>query len=174
MDRAEKLKKHNRIYDGKVLKYNVDEVTLPNGKTGIRETVNHPGGVGILAIKDGYVYLEKQFRYVFGKDITEIPAGKLEKNEDPKLAAKRELKEEIGAVTDNLQFLGEFYPSVGYTDEVIHLFLAENFEFENQDLDDDEFLDFFKMPLKQFAKEIKENKIKDGKTIAAFHLYSNK
>lgn len=174
MKKIEKPIKKNQIYTGRVLKFNVDEVSLPDGKRGTRETVNHPGGVGILAIQNNNVYLVKQYRYVFKKEILEIPAGKLDKNESPLKAAKRELHEELGVLAKNIRLLGEFYPSVGYTDEIIHLYLAEDLTFDKQNLDEDEFLDIVKMPINEFEKQIKLNKIKDGKTIAAFHLYKNK
>lgn len=173
MKTFEKLIKHKEIYSGKVLKYNVDQVKLPNGKNGTRETVTHPGGVAILAIKNNIVYLVKQYRYVFKKEIIEIPAGKLEGKENHLKAAKRELSEEIGAKVNKLTYLGEFYPSVGYTNEIIYLYFASDFEFEKQHLDEDEFINVIKMPLSQFKQQIKMNKIKDGKTIAAFHLYQN-
>lgn len=168
----EKCLKSNQIYSGRVLKYNVDEVELPDGNKGIRETVSHPGGVGILVIKDDFVYLVKQYRYVFNKDIIEIPAGKLDKNEKHEDAAKRELKEELGLVAKNLTFLGEFYPSVGYTNEIIYLYFASEFEEGKQHLDEDEFLDKIKMSVDEFKRKIKSNEIKDGKTIAAYHLYN--
>ena len=146
---------------------------LPNNEKGTREYIEHPGGVGILAINNGFVYLVEQYRYPFKTDLLEIPAGKLDKNEDPEKAAKRELKEELGLVAKNLVHLGDIYPSVGYTNEIIHLYFTNDFDQEVQNLDSDEFINIKKISLKEFDLIIKNNKIKDAKTIAAYLMYKN-
>lgn len=169
----EKTLNSKRIYNGKIIKVDLDEVELENGNKSLRECVKHPGGVGILAIKDGFVYLAKQFRYPYKQEIVEIPAGKLEKNEDPKEAGIREFKEELGATTKEIIYLGNMYPSVGYTDEIIYLYYSESFDFGKQELDEDEFIDIIKMPLSEFDEQIKTNKIKDAKTIIAYHLWKS-
>lgn len=167
----EKTIKKNEIYKGRVINFNVDEIILPNGEPAKREYVEHPGGVAILAIKDGFVYLVRQYRYPYKKEIIEIPAGKLDKSEDVTKAAYREFNEEIGATNASLIKLGSIYPSVGYTNEIIHLFYAEKFDLSNQSLDSDEFLNVIKMPLNEFKEKITNNDIKDAKTIAAYNLY---
>lgn len=171
MKLEEKTLNKNRIYKGRVINFNLDEIELPNGEKATREFVEHPGGVAILAIKDGFVYLVRQFRYPLHKEIIEIPAGKLDKNEDVLKAAEREFKEEIGAVNASLIELGSIYPSVGYTNEIIHLFYSDTFSLENQSLDSDEFLNVIKMPLKEFEQKITNNEIKDAKTIASYNLF---
>lgn len=162
------------LYEGRVITFHLDEVKLPNSTIGTREYVKHPGGVGILAIKDGYIYLVEQYRYPFEENILEIPAGKLDKNEDPEKAALREFKEELGAVTKKITHLGDFYPTVGYSNEIIHLYYSEDFVLEEQNLDSDEFLNVKKIELNEFKNLVKTNKIKDGKTIAAYYLYKDK
>lgn len=162
----EKTLSRNEIYKGRVLTYVVDTVDV-NNTTRTREMVFHPGGVGIVAIDDdNLVYLVKQFRKPYDKAILEIPAGKLEKGEDPKESALRELLEETGYKADKITSLGEFYPSVGYTNEIIHLYLATHLTKDKQNLDDDEYVDVEKISLDDLVDMIMSNEVKDGKTIA--------
>ncbi len=159
------------IYDGKILKLEVDTVELPDGTQAKRECVRHSGGAAILCVVDGKVLLVKQFRYLYGKEIYEIPAGKLESGEDPIFAAARELKEETG-VTAMLSPYLTIYPTTGYTDEVIHVYLAENCKLEGgQSLDDGEFLTVCFKPLEEVLKMIESGEICDGKTVAAIYKY---
>lgn len=168
----EKTKKENLIYNGRVVKLYVDDVTCPNGQETKREIIKHNGGAGILAIdNNNNVLLVKQFRYAYKETIYEIPAGKLEKGENPYDAAIRELEEETGYKTDKLTHLGDIYPSVGYTNEIIHIYLANNLLPSIQHLDFDESLDVIKMPFDEFVHKIKTNEIKDAKTIAALNFY---
>ena len=155
-------------FNGRVIHVHVDTVELPNGNTSTREVVNHPGGVGILALDgEGRVLIVRQFRYAYGKVLTEIPAGKLERGEDPYEAAMRELREETGAVTDTLTSLGEIYPTPGYCDEIIRLYLARDLRWGEMDLDDDEFLNVERVPFAWLVEEILAGRIRDAKTIAA-------
>ena len=105
MDKEEKTLKENLIYDGRIIKVYSDDVLCPNGNKSKREYIKHNGGVCILAIKDGFIYFERQFRYPYHKELLELPAGKLEKGEDPKEAAVRELKEEAGISADKLELV---------------------------------------------------------------------
>lgn len=162
----EKTLKREEIFKGRVLTYVLDTVDV-NNTTQTREMVFHPGGVGIVAIDDNnMVYLVRQYRKPYDKAILEIPAGKLEKGEDPKESALRELWEETGYKANKITSLGEFYPSVGYTNEVIHLYLATSLTKDKQNLDDDEYVDVEKIPLDDLCDMIMSNDIKDGKTIA--------
>ena len=125
-------------------------------------------GVGIIGLtEDNEILLVRQFRYPYKETIYEIPAGKLEKGEDPKEAGIREFSEECGAEAEIFESLGEIYPSPGYCGEIIRLFYAKGLTYGKQHLDDDEFLDVIKMPIKEVITKIMTNEIKDSKTIAA-------
>lgn len=164
-DLTEKTLSEKRIFDGVVVKLNVDEVLLPNGNKAKRERIIHPGGVGILAITDeNEVLLVKQYRYGVQKLLVEIPAGKLEFGEDPLDCGKRELLEETGYVAENYTYLGGFCPTPAYCGEITHIYMAQNLTFHEQNLDKDEFLEVIKMPLKQAVKLALENDLEDGKT----------
>lgn len=106
MDMTEKTLESREVYRGRILRVREDRVRLPNGKEGVREVVEHPGGVGILALDGDDVLLVKQYRYAFSRVLTEIPAGKREPGEDPFVTAQRELKEEIGAAAEAWTDLG--------------------------------------------------------------------
>jgi ADP-ribose pyrophosphatase len=159
------------VYDGKILKLEVDEVELPNGKHSKRECVRHCGGAAVLLVKDGKVALVKQYRYLYGKEIYEIPAGKLDKGEEPQAGAGRELEEETGYRANTLVHLGDIYPSPGYTDEVIYIYLALGSEFVGQRLDEGEFLNVEFVPLKKVIEMIDGGIITDAKTVTAVYKY---
>lgn len=156
------------IYNGRVVNFHVDDITLCNGEKATRECVNHPGGVGIIALTDDeYVYMVRQFRYPYKESIYEIPAGKREKGEDPLETGKRELQEECGVVAENYIDLGRIYPSPGYTNEEIYLYAATGLTEVEQNLDEDEFLQVTKMKLTTLITKIMSGEITDAKTIAA-------
>ena len=168
MDFTEKTVSTKEIFDGRIIKVNVDTVTLPNGKEATRELVNHPGGVGIVAVDENKnVFLVSQFRKPFDKVITEIPAGKLEYGEDPLEAAKREFEEEIGYSAGKIQSIGAYYASPGFCNEVIHLYLATDLTEVGQHPDEDEFLNISKRPLDELYKEVLSGQVMDGKTATA-------
>lgn len=158
------------IYDGKVVKLEVDEVELPNKAKAIRECVRHSGGAAVLLVDGDKVLLVKQFRYPYGKTMYEIPAGKLNKGEDSCIAAGRELVEETGYSAELTHML-DIYPSVGYTDEIIHIYSAKNYRFVGQNLDDDEFLNVEFIPIDKVLKMINDGEICDSKTVAAIYKY---
>jgi ADP-ribose pyrophosphatase len=154
------------IFSGKIIKLYLDDVMLPNKKSATREKVSHPGAVGIVPVnKKGEVVLVEQFRYPVGAALLEIPAGKLDKGEDPKDCAVRELHEEVGAVGGRLIHLVTFYTSPGFADEILYLYLALGFKRKENNLDDDEFLHVYEMDLEKTITLIKKGKIKDAKTI---------
>lgn len=171
MKLIEKTLKSNIIYEGKVIIVNCDDVILPNDNIAKREIVHHRGGVAVLAIEDGHAYMVRQFRYAYGKELLEIPAGKLEKGEEPYSAALRELEEEVGLKASKLISLGQIYPTVGYCDEIIYLYLALDFTKSQASLDEDEFLNVFKMKLEDLYQMISDNKISDAKTIISLLKY---
>ena len=157
------------IFDGVVLHVRKDTVRLPNGKPAVREYLRHGGAVCIVPLlNDGRVLLEHQFRYPFDAVLTEIPAGKLNSpDEDPEEAALRELREETGAVAGELIFLGDFYAACAYSSENIKMYLARDIHFEQQALDEDEFLNVFSMPMGELVDKIAAGEIPDAKTQAA-------
>ena len=157
------------IFDGTVLHVFRDEVLLPNGKTSVREYTVHGGAVCVLPLlENGDVLLERQFRYALGRVLTEIPAGKLDTpQEDPREAALRELREETGARAGSLTYLGPFIPACAYSTEVIHMFLARELTFGERSLDEDEFLNVFRMKLDTLVEEVLAGNIPDAKTQTA-------
>ena len=124
--------------------------------------------MGILALdQDNNVLVVRQFRYAFGRVLLEIPAGKLERGEDPYEAAMRELKEETGATCEKLISLGEIYPTPGYCDEIIRLYLARDLQWGDMHLDEDEFLTLGRLPFQEMVDRILAGEIRDAKTCAA-------
>ena len=168
MELMEKTLASRNVFDGRLLKVYRDEVELANGDTSVRELVHHPGGAAVAALDgDGNIYLERQFRYPYRKVVLEIPAGKLEPGEDPFDAIKRELEEEIGARAGRWDALGYIMPSVGYTDEMLYLFLARDLTFGERSLDQGEFLEPFKMPFTEALVQAADGRLNDAKTVAA-------
>ena len=166
MDMTEKKISSKLIYDGKILRLHVDTVELPNGKQALREVADHPGGVAIVAIdKDGNVLTVKQFRYAFSRVMEEIPAGKLERGEDPHDAALRELKEETGAMPERFTELGPIVVSPGAYGEVLHLYLAEGLDMGATSPDEDEFLDLVKTPFDEMVRRVLSGELTDAKTV---------
>ena len=168
MELSEKTLASELIFDGRLLKVYRDQVELAGGGASVREFVHHPGGAAVVALDgDGNVYLERQFRYPYHKVVTEIPAGKLEPGEDPFDAIRRELREEIGASAARWDALGYIMPSVGYTDEMLYLYLARDLTFGDTRLDEDEFLEPFKLPFAEALAQAADGRINDAKTLSA-------
>lgn len=154
------------IYNGNIITVHEDIVTLVDGTQAKRELVDHPGGVAVVGLTDNNeILLVRQFRAPYKETIYEIPAGKLEKNEDVREAGIREFREECGACAEVFESLGEIYPTPGYCGEIIRIFYAEGLTFGSQNLDDDEFLDVIKMPFDECISRIMSGEIKDAKTI---------
>lgn len=164
---TEKIIGSKRLYEGAIINLELMDVTLPNGKAGKREIVRHPGGVGIAALDDeNNIYLVRQYRAPYDKIIFEIPAGKLDKGEEPLNAAKRELSEETGLTAKEIKYVGDFYPSVGFCDEVLRMFIATGLSEGEVHPDADEFVNTVKMPFDEAVELVLNGTIKDGKTIA--------
>lgn len=167
MDFTEKTLKEENIYEGRIISVHVDDVLLPNGKTSKREIVEHSGGVCVAALSDDMkMKFVKQFRYPYKRVLLELPAGKLEKGENPLTAGIRELEEECGVVADNVVSLGQVYPTVAYCSEIIHLFLATGLHETKQHLDDGEFLEIEEIELEKAVSMVMSGEISDSKTVA--------
>ena len=157
------------IYDGKIMQVTREEVELENGEHAYREVVYHHGGVCILAVKDHQIILVKQFRYPNRIQTIEVPAGKLEKDEDPQDCAFRELEEETNNRARDMKFIMKVLPSPGYTSEWLYLYEAIDFEEVNDALagDDDEFFDIIKLYIDEAYQKVLDGEIVDAKTVIA-------
>ncbi|GGA60754.1 NUDIX domain-containing protein [Ornithinibacillus halotolerans] len=163
----EKTIKTTQIFDGKVVRLQVDDVQLPNGNTSKRELIKHPGAVAIIPItKDNKIVLVEQYRKPLEKSIIEIPAGKLEPGEDPEKTAVRELEEETGYTTKSISKVTSFYTSPGFADELMHIYLTDDLEkLENPPaLDEDEFVEILEVTLEEAKQLVREQRIHDAKT----------
>lgn len=170
----EKTMKSEKIYDGRVLGLRVDTVELPNMKYSKREIVEYTGAVAVVAItEENEVLLVKQYRKPIEKFLVEIPAGKLEINEEPRETAERELKEETGYEAGKLEYLFEFYPSPGITTEKIHIFLARELKEGERDLDDGEYIENLSMDFDDVFTKINRGEISDAKTIIGLFMAKN-
>ena len=167
MDMTEKTLESREVYRGRILHVREDRVRLPNGKEGVREVVEHPGGVGILALDGDDVLLVKQYRYAFSRVLTEIPAGKREPGEDPFVTAQRELKEEIGAEAGRWTELGALIASPGCYGETLYLYMAEDLTFGETHPDEDEFLEVLRVPFDEAVRQCMDGTLTDAKTVAA-------
>jgi ADP-ribose pyrophosphatase len=169
----EKFLKREEIYDGAVLHVVKDTVELPDGKEATRELCLHVGAVCVIPLlPDGRVIMERQYRYAHGRVFFEIPAGKLNyKEEDPLEAAKRELREETGAIAKSYTYLGAMVASPALVSERIHMYLAEDLSFGERELDEDEFLDVEFVPIDTLFQMIMRGEIEDAKTeVAVFKV----
>lgn len=169
MDLNEKIIKEELKYEGNFLKFVSIDVELPDGNKGNRDVIRHPGASAILAfLDDETVLLVEQFRVALNKILLEIPAGKLEKGEDPKVCAYRELEEETGYKSEDIEYLGTIATGAGFTDEQIHIYKATNLYKGVKGGDDDEFIEAKPYKIKEIKEMIKDGRIIDTKTISAF------
>ncbi|MCH5316521.1 MAG: HAD hydrolase-like protein [Eubacterium sp.] len=154
------------IFSGRIITVHEDTVMLVDGSLAKRELVDHPGGVAIVPLTDkGEVLMVRQFRAPYKETIYEIPAGKLERGEDPREAGIRELEEECGVTAESFFELGEIYPTPGYCSEIIRIYGATGLKFGEQSLDEDEFLDVYSVPLETAFEKCMSGEFKDAKTI---------
>ncbi|GAK12849.1 NUDIX hydrolase [Geomicrobium sp. JCM 19039] len=164
------------VFDGKIIRLEVHDVQLPEGKNGVREVVKHPGAVAVIAVTDDErVPLVRQYRKAPEESLLEIPAGKCEPGEQPIQTAERELLEETGWQAGSLTEIGGFYTSPGFADEFITVFLAENLQQKEQALDEDEYVTVEMWSLNQALGEAMEGKFRDAKTAySLLYLAANK
>ncbi len=153
------------VYDGHLLKVHEDVSQLPDGSSARREWIKHPGACAIVPLfENGDTLLLRQYRYGPAKMFWEVPAGKIDPGEPLEETARRELMEETGLVSDDLQKVGHFYPAIGFCDEIIHIFIARGLRESSSHTDDDEFVETTRMPLTQALAMLDDGSIDDGKT----------
>ncbi len=168
MDLTETFVGRQDIFQGRIVTLHVDTVTLPDGNTALREIIDHPGGVGILAIDDeDQVFMVQQYRYAFSRAMWEIPAGKREAGEEPLVTAKRELQEEVGVTAERWLPMGELIPSPGCYAERLYLFMARGLTMGDTHPDDDEFLTVSRVPFTELSQACLSGEIQDAKTVVA-------
>ena len=178
IERGIGLEEHNRreecitgevVFEGRLLRLERDIVRLPNGLQASREVIKHPGAVAIIALQDQHLLMVRQYRYAIGQETLEIPAGKLDPQEQPLECAERELREETG-YRGTLEHISTFYTTPGFTDEVIHLYLAGDLVWDPLAPDEDEFLKVERIPWNEAVQNALRNKFNDAKTILGILL----
>ncbi len=176
--RQAKVLSSKQVYDGKLFRVLAEEIREPNGKKSFREVIRHGGSAVILAIdrgkskKDPLVLIERQYRHAAQQYLYEVPAGKMEPNEDHLEAAKRELKEETGYTARKWTKLVKYFASPGFLGEWMQIFLAEDLTPGETQPDEDEWLELQMVPLSEVLRLIDAGKIRDGKTLIAAMYYA--
>ncbi len=167
----EKTVESRIIYRGKIINLRLDNVVLENGNSATREIVEHPGAVGIIAIKDnGDIVLVRQYRKAVEQVLLELPAGKLEKGEDPKVCAARELAEETGYRAKKMVYLSRYYTSPGFSNEVMHMYIATGLKDGERNPDEDELVDTVEISLERAVDMAIKGEIMDAKTITGIMM----
>ncbi|MHC1682592.1 MAG: NUDIX hydrolase [Clostridiaceae bacterium] len=171
MDLFEKTLEDTLIHKGKVIEYRILTVELPDGNATTRDVIRHPGGVAILAFKDEEtILLVEQFRKPLDIVTLELPAGKIEKGEDTKICAIRELEEETGYKAENFDYVGKVAVSPGFCDEYIYIYKATGLYQGTAGGDDDEFINVKEVKIKDLKTMIQNGELEDGKTLSAFMM----
>jgi len=166
-DLTETTVSSRNVYDGELLHVRADRARLPDGKVAVREYITHPGAVVIIPLLDnGELVLERQHRYPLHRDFYELPAGKIDRGEDPLQCAQRELLEETGYSAKKWRYITTLYPCIGYSDEKLLYYLAEDLTFTSASLDDGEHLEVFTLTLAAAVDWVRTGKITDNKTIS--------
>lgn len=168
MELMEKTVESKTLFEGHIVTLKLDRAQLPNGSLASREVVEHPGGVAVLPLDaEGCVIMVRQYRYPLHNILLELPAGKLEKGEDHRVCGIRELQEEVGITADEVIYLGGLYLSPGYSNEVLHLYLARGLHQGECHPDEDEFLEIERVPFDKLLDMVMRDEIHDAKTVAA-------
>ncbi len=166
-DLTETTVSSRNVYDGELLHVRADRARLPDGKVAVREYITHPGAVVIIPLLDnGELVLERQHRYPLHRDFYELPAGKIDRGEDPLQCAQRELLEETGYSAKKWRYITTLYPCIGYSDEKLLYYLAEDLTFTSASLDDGEHLEVFTLTLAAAVDWVRTGKITDNKTVS--------
>lgn len=161
------------VFRGRIFSVTEDRVRLEDGEESRREIVHHHGGVAVLALdEEGKVLLVRQFRYAFGQELLELPAGKVEPGEAPEVCGRRELEEECGYKAGSFELLSVLYPTVGYCSEVIHIYLARDLVPCGQRLDEGEFLSLERLPLEEALQMVLAGEVPDAKTQIGLLTYA--
>lgn len=170
-DLKEVFVKSERVFDGALLKVRKDTVALPNGKEAVREWITHPGAAAVVPIlDDGRIAMVRQYRYPVDKVTLEVPAGKLDQAEDPEVCVRRELREETGYEAKTIRKVAAILTTPGFSDERIHLYVAEGLAAGKQCPDEDEFIHVVKFTREEIAAMIRSGEIDDAKTMLALLL----
>ncbi len=166
-----------KVFNGRIISLQVDDVELSDGNYSKREIVKHPGAVAIIAMtEEGKIVFVEQYRKPLERSLIEIPAGKLEPNEAPEITAVRELEEETGYTTEQMQYVTSFYTSPGFADELMHVYFTDNLIKldEAVPLDEDEFVEVHYLSLEEAEQYVLEQKIYDAKTAYAILYLRNR
>lgn len=172
-----KLIKSDILFQGKVFDLKVDEIEYNStGNKGRREVAVHPGGAVVVALTDeNKIVMVKQFRYPHQEWVLELPAGKLDDNEDPKICATRELTEETGYTAMQIHKLGKIYTTPGFCNEVLHIYLAENLTAGKHNREEgEEGMEIFEFTIDEINEKIRSGEIVDAKTISGIYMYLNR
>ena len=164
---TEKKLSNQCVYEGNFLHMHQDKIMMPDGKLSVREYVTHPGGVVIIPLlANGDLVLERQHRYPLHQNFYELPAGKIEHNEDPLASAKRELLEETGYIASEWRYITTLYPCIGYSNEKQMYFLAEGLDLRGACPDDGENIEIFTLSFSEALEWVRTGKITDSKTVS--------
>lgn len=161
----EKTIESSLVYEGPVFNVRKHRVTTPGGES-VRDVVEHTGGAIMVAVTDeGKILVEKQYRKALESDFLELPAGKADPGEDPEVTAVRELREETGYTAGHVEHLVSFYPTCGYSNEYLHIYLCKELSAGEKEWDDDECIELIEMYPDEIIGKIQKGEIKDSKTI---------
>lgn len=159
-----------KLLSGNLLHVHRDQVVLPDGRESSREWIAHPGACAVLPVYgNGDVLLIQQYRYPVGQIFYEVPAGKMDPGEEPETTARREIEEEAGIHYRELAYLGPYYPCIGYSNEIIHLYTAWDISGTDENTDDDEFVVPERMPFTRALEMLHRGEITDSKTMISLY-----
>ena len=171
MKLKESFVRNTKNVRGRAVGFKIDEVRLPNGKIATREYLDHPGAVAVVASLNGRILMVKQYRYPVKEETWEIPAGKLDANENPLACARRELEEETGYRAGRMRKMTSFWPTAAFANELIHIYFADRLTKGTSNPDEDEFLACRAWPEKELFRAIATGKIRDSKTLIGLLAY---
>ncbi len=171
MNKQEITLSSQTIYSGKIVTLCCDQVALPNGKPAEREVVKHCGAIAVVPVlANGNIVMVRQYRYPVATELLELPAGKIDGRETPEACVRRELQEETGYIAGRIRKLAAIFTTPGFTDEVIHLYIAEDLTASEQCPDEDEFLEVEIYSPEEIKRLIAGGDIKDAKTLTGLFL----